>query len=367
MKKKRLIIGGVIVIAIVVFVFRVMLNHKENTQIQSKSHVILLNPSDIITVKLGEVDQVVPFTGDLSPLNQTIISSEVDAQVSKVLVKEGQFVKKDQLLAILDSTDLKDNLTQKEASLKTAISNLNLNKQKFEKQKDLFDQGFISKFSYDELRTNYQNSEQDVKQEQALVNRARKQLSFTQIKAPFDGYIYQKTIDNGQIAVKNNKLFALASLDLMQIVAAIPSYQIKDVKVGQVATFKVEANSHEYSGKVTRINPVAEEGTRAYLAYIMFDNTKAQLNAGLFAKGQIVISSQNNIPYISTEAITNNKDGSTTVLLVKNNQVELHKVKVLIDNQLSQISGVEGLNANDQIIAGNVITVKPGDKVEILK
>ena len=361
MTKKKIIVCLVIVLLGGWF----MLHKAKVESVKSKDSTILLSKSDVITVKPGTVASVVAFTGDLEPLNQAVISAEVDAQAKKVLVNEGQFVQKDQILAILDDTDLSQAVGEQKAILTSVEAKFNLDKQKLESQKVLYEKGFISKMAYDELIANYSVSGDAITQQKASLERAQKQLSNTVIKAPFAGYIYQKNIEVGQLASKNGKLFSLASLTVMQIKAAIPSDEINNIKIGQNVTFKVETSADSYVGKITRVNTVAETGTRAYLIYINFDNSKALLKAGQFVKGQVVLRSQDNIPYVPGESIHHATTGDFVYVLSKD-RVEAKPVQVLITNTMQDISGVSGLVAGDVVIAGNVLSLKTGDKAKLL-
>lgn len=354
-----------VIILILLFKLAGVGKAKSVTHKSAADNVVLLNHSDIVKVTHGDFANEIAFTGDLSPLNQAVISSEVDAQVVKVLVSEGQYVDKDQVLAILDDSDLKQAVSEGQAQLDSAIATFKLNKTKVEREKELFEEGFISKFAYAELKTNYQSSLQQINQNKAALERAKKQLSDTTIKAPFAGYIYQKSVDNGQLTSKNGKLFALASLDKMQIKAAIPSEQINAISVGQSVDFKVETNAKVYQGTITRINPVAEIGTRSYLVYIDFDNTKYQLKAGQFVKGQIVVSHLANVDYIPTNAVRNSDTGQYVFLLVAN-KVVLKPVTILLSNTITGFSAVSGLKTGDTILSGNVMSVTAGDIVKVV-
>lgn len=365
MIKKTIVIS---IIVVLVFGGGILLSKSKSKRIkQDKAleNYTLLNNTDVVSVKTGTVDNVAAFTGDLSPLNQAVISSEVDAQAKKVLVNEGQLVKKGQVLAVLDDTDLHQAVSEQQALLATLKAKSGLDKQKLDRQKELYDQGFISKLAYDELIANYEVSTEAIKQQQATLQRAQKKLSDTTIVAPFAGYIYQKNIDVGQLASKNSKLFSLASLDVMQIKAAIPSDQISNISVNQIVKFRVETSKEIYQGRITRVNPVAEVGTRAYMIYINFDNTKYNLKAGQFVKGQVILNSLATVSYIPTDSIRHNgKDNFVFVL--SDNKIISKKVTVLISNYLLGISGVSSLNPGEQVLAGNVLTVKAGDKAKVL-
>lgn len=326
---------------------------------------VLLNSADTVIVKLGTVNNEIAFTGDLSPLNQSVISSEVDAVVKQVLVQEGQLVTKGQTLAILDDSDLKQAVSLQRAVLSSARAKFELDKNKLDKQKGLFDQGFISKMAYDELKTNYQSSQEMINQQQASLERVKKQLSDTIIKAPFTGYIYQKNIDNGQLAAKNAKLFSIASLDRLQVKAAIPSDYINQIKVGQTISFGVETRADTFTGKITRINPVAELGTRSYYIYVEFDNRNAKLKAGQFIKGRITLATLGNTPSISRDVIRSFGD-DTYVLVLVNNIVVKKPVKVLLSNKLANMVAISGVNPGDVVLYAAVLSVKPGDRAKIV-
>lgn len=354
-----------ILVTIVVLLIIIKVATKVEQNKIAKSNVSLLNQADITTVKQESISAIVNFTGDLSPKAQTIISSEVDAKIVKVMVEEGQLVKAGQALAELDTLDLAQAVSQQEAQVATAKAKLDLDKQKMDKQEQLLKQGFISQIAFDELINNYEASLQNYKAQLAMLTRSKKQLADTHITAPFAGVIYQKNIEPGQLALKNTKLFALANLDTMEIKAAIPSDQINEVSLGQPVVFKVETDTREYAGKVARINQVAVAGTRSYMVYIEFNNKNSVLKAGQFIKGQIVLKSLPNQSVVSCDALRNiaNKQ---YVLVLKDGLIIQKQVGLILENQQSLSCAVSGLVAGEKVLAGNVLTVKAGDKVRVV-
>ncbi|HMT02794.1 MAG TPA: efflux RND transporter periplasmic adaptor subunit [Burkholderiales bacterium] len=357
-----------IFVTIIVLIGGGLLLHRGHKKNKGETNdYILLNKSDIVIVKRGNVNNVVAFTGDLSPLNQVVISSQLDAQVLKVLVSEGQYVNKGQVLAVLDNSEIKQIVNRQEALLNSAKVKLALSKNTLDKNKELLDQGFISKLGYDKLQTDYEDALLTVKQEQAVFYQNQKQLSETVVTAPFSGYVYQKNIDSGQVASKNSKLFSLANLDIMQIKAAIPSEQINSIKVNQPVSFEVETNNQKYQGKITRINHVAEIGTRSYLIYIEFDNRNYKLNAGQFVKGQIILDSLVNVLYIPSNAIHNSTDTNKSyVWFLANGNIIEKPIEIILKDAIDKLSAITGLSENDEILSGEVISIKPGQKIKVV-
>lgn len=364
LKRKKSMVGLIVLIIIITLVFLFRFGEvRKKTAVNTE--IRLLNESDVIPVLIESINDVVYFTGDLTPKTQTIISSEIDAKVIKVLVDEGQVVKVGQILAELDTLDLAQAVMQQEAQVAAARAKYELDLQKMQKQQELFRQGFISKIAYEELTTNYQASLQNYKVQEALLIRSRRQLSNTHIKAPFAGVIYQKSIQPGQLALKNTRLFSLADLNDMEIKAAIPSEHINRLKAGQIALFRVENDLRVFQGVVARVNQVAQSGTRSYLVYVDFPNGQYHLKGGQFIRGEVILHNLGAKAVIPCDAIRDS-DSLPFVLALKSGVVSTFSINVLLKNSMLNQCAVSGLSANDRILSGNILSVKVGDRVQIL-
>lgn len=349
----------------VLLVLRFTVLSKSANVAPSNVSEILLNKSDIVSVKQESLNDVVYFTGDLSPKDQTIISSEVDARILKIWVDEGQLVKAGQTLADLDTLDLAQAVSQQQAQVAGAKARLVLDQQKMEKQSELLKQGFVSQIAYDELVSNYQASLQNYKAQEAMLKRSQKQLTNTHITAPFAGVIYQRNVQPGQLAQKNTKLFALANLNYLEIKAAIPSDQINQIALGESVVFKVETDSRGYQGTISRINQVAEAGTRSYMVYIDFNNIGAGLKSGQFIKGQIILRNLEQQLVLPCDALRS-AESSNYVLVLQGNKVIKKAVQLILSNRQTGVCSVSGVKYRDEVLAGNVLTVKVGDSAKIV-
>ena len=360
--RKKIIILLIIVLAIVGIIIAKSKKVADATPAIGEN---LLNKSDVSLIRQESINDVINFTGDLSAKEQTIISAEVDARIIKTYVEEGQLVKAGQAMADLDTLDLAQAVSQQEAQVSAAKAKLDLDRQKMEKQAELLKQGFVSQIAYDELVSNYQSSLDNYKSQQALLKRSQKQLSNTHIVAPFTGIVYQKNVQEGQLAQKNTNLFAVANLDKLEIKAAIPSDQINKIQLGQQVVFRVETDSHDYNGIISRINQVSEAGTRSYMVYIDFSNKNSNLKSGQFVKGEIVLQTLKNQIVVACDAVRND-DKSSYILLLKDGVVTQKTTKILLQNREQGLCAVTGLTSGDVALSGNVLTVKTGDKAKIV-
>lgn len=363
---KKLILVLVIGVAIIGVVVSNVIKKDEVAKQPAKAPEVLLNKSDVTTVSQESINDVVNFTGDLSAKEQTVISAEIDARITKIWVDEGQVVKAGQALAELDTLDLAQAVSQQQSQVAAAKSRLNLDKQKMDKQAELLKEGFVSQIAYDELVSNYQSSLENYKAQEAMLKRSQKQLSDTHIVAPFDGVIYQRSIDTGQLALKNTKLFAIANLTNLEIKSAIPSDKISRVAVNQQVTFNVEKDTHEYTGKVRRVNQVSEPGTRSYMIYIDVANSDFKLKAGQFVRGQIVVQTLANQYVIPCNAIRSESQTDSYVLSLRNEIVTKDKINLVLSNQELGKCAVTGIDPQALVLGGNVLTVKNGDKAKLV-
>ncbi|MDD3266622.1 MAG: efflux RND transporter periplasmic adaptor subunit [Burkholderiales bacterium] len=360
-KNKKKIYIILFALAIVVGFFVIKHEKPENTKIANE---ILLNKTDISQSKVESISDVVNFTGDLNAKEQTVISAEVDARILKIWVDEGQIVKKGQSLADLDTLDLSEAVSQQQAQVAASKAKLDIDNQKMTTQSQLLKQGFISQIAYDELVSNYKSSLEKYKAEQASLKRSQKQLSNTHIVAPFDGVVFQRNVEQGQLALKNTKLFSIANLSQLEIRAAIPSDQINRVSVGQKVLFTAEADDTQYTGQVMRINQVSETGTRSYMVYISFDN-KDKLKSGQFVRGSLIINTLSNQIVIPCDTIRSNDKGEY-VLISLNNTVSEKSIKTNLMNKGTGKCAVSGLAVNTTVLSANVLNVKPNDKIKLM-
>ncbi|RTK97918.1 MAG: efflux RND transporter periplasmic adaptor subunit [Neisseriaceae bacterium] len=360
-----LVIALLVVVGIIFSMKKSSHNKSDSNQNNIESDVVLLNKSEVYTVLKESIEDTLNITGDLSAKEQTIISAEVDAKVLKVLISEGQSVKKGDVLAMLDAGDLSQDVLQQQAQVAAAQSQLELNKQKMNTQQALLKQGFISQISYDELVANYKSALQNYNAQLAMLKRSQNQLSNTKIVAPFDGVVYQKSIDAGQFVQKNTKLFSIANINQLEIKSAVPSDKISAIELNESVVFKVEDNSAIYNGHVARINPVSEPGTRSYMVYIDVDNPNGALKPGQFVQGSIVLSKLLEQNVVDCDAIFV-KDNTYAMMINSSNIVNKQNVKVLLKNKSTDKCALGGINVGAKLIANSVLTVKDGDKVSLM-
>lgn len=320
---------------------------------------------DIAEAKQGDLYHGISFTGNLAPLNSVAISTEVSGTAKDVLVREGETVKKGQLLAVLDNESLRQSVTEQEAQLANTNSRLKLAQIKLYQQKELFKQGFISKLAYDEAISEFAISQGNHDAQVTQLATARKSFSDTKITAPISGVLFQKKISPGETVNQHTQIFAVADLKILEIAATIPSQNVSLISINQTVKFKVDGYSQIFTGKVSRINPVANENTRTFTVYIEVDNSDGTLKAGQFTQGDIVLQAASNVVLLPLNAVQKDAKNQTFVMAIEQNKVKQTPVSVILQNETTRQIAIKGISVNTKVLAAPILGIKSGDTIKL--
>lgn len=320
----------------------------------TSSAPMMLSSDDFSVVKKEDFLVQVPVSGELYPFNQTTIVAKVSGEAQKVYVREGEKVKKNQLLAQLDIADLKEAFKEKRAALQSAEASYKLSASNIARYKKLLAQHFYSQNDYDAAVSQLAISQANIRQTEAALKEASLQMQYASIKASLDGIISERNLDPGMNVSVGQVLFKIINIDHLEWRAVVPADKVSRVKVHQRAIFQVEGMNDIFSGEIVRINPSNIAGTRAYYAYIDVDNVSQRLRNGLFATGNIILDKIPQAMIIPLEAI--HHDAHT-----QKDYVEIINAEKKIQRKVVQIGLTSKSNNKAQIISG----LTPGDCVII--
>jgi HlyD family secretion protein len=269
------------------------------------------------TAETGSIQSTVSTTGTVEPILQVEVGTQVSAEVKKVYVDFNSSVKKGQLIAELDKTNLKTAVINAQANYNKSISEKEFLQSSFNRQKELFDNKMISELEYEESLYKLETITNTVIERLSNLNTAKTNLGFANIYSPIDGVILSRDVDEGQTvaaSLSSPTLFTIAQdLKQMQVEAAVDEADIGLVKEGQRVTFYVDAyTDQEFSGMVTqvRLNPTVNSNVVTYTVIIKADNPELKLMPGLTATVTIFIYESNNLITLETKAVNfSPKDG----------------------------------------------------------
>lgn len=344
-------------------------NNKPNENPSEKLAVVYeLAAVDVNTTELRELGLSLPISGSLTSISQVTVRSKVGAEVRETLVQEGNSVHKGQVIARFDTADLRARLVSQDASVDEAQAKLAMAKKNRLSNETLLKQNYISQNAFDTTNNSVELATASLKSATAQHQIAQLALADTEVKAPLDGIISKRSVQAGDKVSPDTPLFNIVNLSQLTLEAQVPSSEIPRIKIGQLVNFHVDGfGTRNFSGKVARINPAAETGSRSMLVYVAVGNFDAALKGGMFAKGSLTLEKSAAMPVIPIQAVRQ-QNGQDIIYKIVNNEVQVQKVKLGLRNEDEGLVQVlEGLSAGVNVISTKLDGVKPGNKVSLPK
>ena len=273
----------------------------------SKKQPVTYNTAE---VSRQNISTSITATGTIEPVTQVEVGTQVSGIISKIFVDYNSIVKKGQVIAELDKTNLVAELTSAQSNLANANSQLNYQKSNYQRYKNLYDKGLISANDYESAKLSYEQAVQQVKVQQQSVEKARTNLGYATITAPIDGVVLSKEVEEGQTvasAMTTPTLFIIAQdLTDMRVIADIDEADIGGVVEGQRVSFTVDAYPDDvFNGKVTQVRQEAttESNVVTYEVVISAPNENLKLKPGLTANVTIYTMEKNDVLCVPVKAL----------------------------------------------------------------
>lgn len=325
-----------------------------------------LSKGDVVAVEARALSVNLPLSGSLAPLAQATVKSKTSGVVLESGLREGMNVSAGQVLARLEQADQSVRVAQQQAMLDEANARLALAVKNNQNSQALLKQNYISQNSYDTTQSNVALAQASVKAAQAQLQLARNALNDTQIKSPMSGVISKRHVQAGEKLSPDMPVFTIVNLQQLTLEAQVPASDIPRVKVGQDVQFKVDGfEGRSFNGKVARINPTVEMGSRSMLVYISVNNADNSLSGGMFAKGAITTQKSAVMPIIPLAALRKDKE-LDVVFKIEGGKVVSQPVKLGLRNEDEGIVEVtHGLAGGATLVLGKLEGVKPGIKVRM--
>jgi membrane fusion protein (multidrug efflux system) len=329
-----------------------------------KIEVYELGSADTAIVEARPLRITLPLSGSLTPLTQATVKAKIGAEVRETLVEEGVAVQAGQVLARLDSADWQARLNQAQGVLDEAKARLAMARRNAANNETLARQNFISRNSLETTQNSVDLAEASFKSAQSQVELARIALNDTVIRAPISGVVSKRHVRAGEKVSPDVPVYAIVDLRQLTLEAPVPASDIPRVKVGQEVAFQVDGfDKRTFKGRVARINPAAEAGSRALMVYIAVANPDSVLRGGMFAKGTIVTEQTAANPLVQLSALVK---GEPLVYRVDNGKVVAQPVKLGMRNEdEGYVEVLSGLDQGANVIVAKLEGIKPGTKVKL--
>ena len=249
---------------------------------------LLIAPEDTVKISSNAMVSGPVVTGSIQPERKADLRAEVQAIVLQVLKENGDVVKRGDILVKLDETSIRDNLNSAEDNARSAALSLEQAERSQQRLKTLRSSGMASLQALDDAEVKVDAARSELSASKARATTARQQLQRTIVRAPFDGVVSERKVSAGDTASLGKELVKVIDTTSMRFVGNVSADRIAQVKVGQPVSFRVNGYANqEFHGKVTRVDPAANDVTRQVEVLVGFADSNQPKVSGLFAEGNI--------------------------------------------------------------------------------
>lgn len=327
---------------------------------------------DTAAVAPANIMNSITATGTIEPVTSVTVGTQVSGIVSKLFVDYNSVVKKGQVIAELDKTNLMSQLNTAKTQLATAQSQLNYQTANYKRYKTLFEKGLVAADDFDNAKLSYTQAKEQVASAKEEVQRAQTNLGYATITSPIDGVVLSKSVEEGQTVAASfstPELFTIAQdLTNMQVVADVDEADIGDVKEGERVSFTVDAYPDDtFEGEVKQVRQEATTTNNVvtYEVVISAPNADLKLKPGLTANVTIYTAERKGGLSVPSKAlrftpqketvgkmkIVDAANAKNKVWTIEGNSIVAHKVNIgMTDGTNTQIVG--GIAEGTKVVTG---------------
>lgn len=311
--------------------------------------------------------------GNVEAYASVAVKSRVDGQIVEVLFREGQEVKKGDILLRIDARPFEAALKQSEAQALRDMASRDQAASQERRYQELLEKNFVSKDAYAQYRTNAQTAEATSKASQAALENAKLNMEYTVIRSPIDGYVGRALLQAGNM-VKANDTISLVVINQVRPVYvsfAIPEQQLTPVRElmrkNPLAVDVTVPGSEKpiAAGRIAFLDNAVDQTTGTIKVRAIFDNADAALWPGQFYTVRVKLFDQENAIVVPSRALQTGPSGQFVYVVKPDMTAEVRKVVVARTDGDSAVLAEGAIATGDQVVVRGALRLAPGAKVVI--
>jgi RND family efflux transporter MFP subunit len=347
------------------------------TQVEAKSPT----PVHLVDVTLESSSQDLRYSASVLPFAQASLSFKSAGYVTEIKqvvgadgrrrdIGPGDYVNRGSVLAQIRHQDLKNQLDQAAATLAQAQAQHVEATQDYERAKALYATQSLIKPDFDQAQARFDSTLAGVDQAKASLHQAQLALEDADLRAPFSGYILDRSIELGNLAQPGSAAFTIADTSAVKISFGVPEYAVRHLRLGQQFSIHLQDDPKEYSGRVTSIAASADEKNRVFAIEVTVPNPKSYLKPGMIASLTVSSVQKAPAPAVPLSAVVADpaSPGRYAVFVAREEGGKwvAHLREVTLGETHESDVAVDGVKPGEKIVVVGAAGLKDGDSVQVL-
>ena len=318
---------------------------------------------EVAAVTKREMSKLFESSAVWEPLAKVDFSTDKGATVEKIYKKNGEYVKKGEVIVKLSDAQTEADFLQAKANYQSATSNYNISRNNYQKFKTLYDKQLISYLEFSNYEATFTSAQGNLEVAKAAYMNAQNSYSKLVARAEISGVVGNLFIKEGNDIAAKEVLLTILNDKQMQSCVGITPEAISKVKIGDEINVRIDALAKEYKAKITELNPIADSTTKNFKVKLALDNPDGEIKDGMF--GNVIIPvGESSVLSIEDEAIVT-RDLVNYVFKYEDGKAKQVEVTVGATNlPYTEISSPE-IKEGDKIIVKGLFGLQNNDKVEI--
>lgn len=323
-------------------------------------------PVSVAPVERQDLNSFLILNGIVEPERKVEIFSRLSAYVKQIIKEEGAYVQENEILALLDDTEIKISFEQAKIQLEQARLNLEEAEQNFIRNQELIKRELISQQEFQTQEAIFKQRKLDYQNSQEGYKDLELQLNYTKIRALSEGFITERLIEVGDRVNANEQVYTIEDFKPLLIRVYVPTSDSIKLKTGMLAEVTTEVlQGAVFNGEVKLINPRIDTQTGTVKVTVEVTDESLRLTPGMFVEVRIGIGAKENVVTIPRKAILY-KQNKTYVFVMNGNLVSQREIQLgLIEEDYVEVTS--GLKEREIIVTVGVEGLKDGQRVDVVQ
>jgi membrane fusion protein, multidrug efflux system len=320
---------------------------------------------NVVVVSQAELASGPAISGNLQAAQEATVRAQIAGTVLQTLVDEGSRVATGTLLARIDDRTIRDQFLSARSAVTSAQSAADVAQRNLERNERLASAGAIADRDLETSRMQNVATQSQLADAKARLTIQEKQLADAQIRAPFTGIVSKRNVSGGDLVQPGGEMFTVVDPTSMRLEASVPANQLNAIKIGSPVSFSVSGYpGRSFTGKITRINPIADPTTGQVRVVVSVPNAGNNLVGGLFAEGRVASERRNAL--VAPTGAVDVTGIKPFVIRLKDGKVERVEVELgLRDEESERVEIKSGLTKGDTLLVGAARGISPGTPVRV--